>query len=289
MVTITSRCKLDLKQNYLVMRSSDDETKRVYLDEISILMIESTAVSITGCLLSELAKRKIKVIFCDSSRDPCAELVQYYGSYDCSGKIQRQIKWNSETKGLVWSEIVAEKIRKQAEHLEMVGKGGVAELLKKYIGEIEFADKSNREGHAAKVYFNALFGMDFTRGSGGAVNAALDYGYKLLSSAFSREIVANGYLTQLGIFHCSTTNPFNLASDIMEPYRILVDIRVRECNFKIFEKEQKHIMLDMLNTMVKIDGTKQFLINSIKIYCRGFFDAMNENDASLLKFYSYEL
>lgn len=287
-VTVTRRCKLDLKMNYLVVRS-EDEVKRIHLDEISVLMLENTAISITGCLLCELSRRKIKVIFCDAQRNPCAELVSQYGSYDCSRKIEKQIKWSNETKGLVWSEIIAEKIRKQAEHLEFWGKNDESQLLKSYTTQIEFADKTNREGHAAKVYFNALFGMDFTRTFDCAINAALNYGYSLIVSAFSREIVANGYLTQLGIFHSNMSNQFNLASDMMEPYRILVDRRVRECNFTEFESEQKHIMLDMLNTMVKIDGTNQFIINSIKIYCRSFFEAMNENDVSLLKFYSYEL
>lgn len=259
-VTVTRRCKLDLKMNYLVVRS-EDEVKRIHLDEISVLMLENTAISITGCLLCELSRRKI----------------------------EKQIKWSDETKGLVWSEIIAEKIRKQAEHLEFWGKNDESQLLKSYTTQIEFADKTNREGHAAKVYFNALFGMDFTRTSDCAINAALNYGYSLIVSAFSREIVANGYLTQLGIFHSNMSNQFNLASDMMEPYRILVDRRVRECNFTEFESEQKHIMLDMLNTMVKIDGTNQFIINSIKLYCRSFFEAMNENDVSLLKFYSYEL
>lgn len=67
-VVISSRCKLDLKMGYMVVRG--EEVSRIYLDEIAILLIENPAVAMTGCLLSELVERKIKVIFCDSKRTP---------------------------------------------------------------------------------------------------------------------------------------------------------------------------------------------------------------------------
>ena len=66
---------------------------------------------------------------------------------------------------------------------------GEAEQLYEYINEIEFGDATNREGHAAKVYFNALFGMDFTRSAENVTNAALNYGYSLLLSTFNRCVV----------------------------------------------------------------------------------------------------
>ena len=96
------------------------------------------------------------------------------------------------------------------------------------MGQVELLDASNREGHAAKVYFNALFGMDFTRSADISINAALNYGYSLLLSAFNREISANGYLTQLGIYHNNMFNHFNLACDFMEPYRVIVDWFVKD-------------------------------------------------------------
>ncbi len=194
---------------YLVIRG--ESTKRVFLDEISVLLIENSAVSITGCLIEELSRRKIKVIFCDKKRNPISEIVPLYGCHDCSQKIRFQMAWRMDTKGSVWTEIVSEKIRKQAAFLLELGEIEKGELLKDYIAEIEFYDASNREGHAAKVYFNALFGMDFTRGdSANPINAALNYGYSIILSAVNREVVANGYLTQIGIFHDNMFNPFKI-------------------------------------------------------------------------------
>lgn len=62
-VVISNRCKLDLSMGFMVVRGED--TKRVFLDEISVLMIENPAVSMTGCLLAELTRHKVRIIFCD--------------------------------------------------------------------------------------------------------------------------------------------------------------------------------------------------------------------------------
>lgn len=147
----------------------------------------------------------------------------YYGSYDCSRKAKVQTGWNEKFKGLLWAEIVAEKIRNQSAFLKEIGKTDEPALLDSYLPQIAPMDKTNREGHAAKVYFNALFGMEFTRTDDNATNAALNYGYGLLLSAVNREISINGYLTQLGLFHDNMFNPYNLSCDLMEPFRILVD------------------------------------------------------------------
>lgn len=283
-VVITSRCKLDYKMGFMVVRA--EETKKVFLDEIAVLLIENPAVSLTGCLLEALVEKKIRVIFCDSKRTPNSELVPYYNSYDCSRKIKAQINWSEDLKGVIWADIVAEKIRKQEEHLRELQKESEADLLRSYLSQIEFRDATNREGHAAKVYFNALFGMDFTRNQENAINAALNYGYGIILSAFNREIVTQGYLTQLGIFHDNMFNHFNLSCDLMEPFRILVDRKVISMKFSELTTEEKHTIVGILNDTVVIDQTKQTVLNAVKYYCRSVFDALNEGDLSLIRFYS---
>ena len=164
-----------------------------------------------------------------------------------------------------------------------------SELLSLYLKEIDWNDATNREGHAAKVYFNALFGLDFTRTEDNFINAALNYGYSIILSAFTREIVANGYLTQLGIFHDNMFNQFNLASDLMEPFRVLVDREVFSMKLVKFEHEDKMQLVNILNHEVEIDGKIQYVNNAIKIYCKSIFDALNEDDSSLIRFYKVEL
>ncbi|MCH5344269.1 MAG: type II CRISPR-associated endonuclease Cas1 [Acetatifactor sp.] len=285
-VVISSSAKLDYQMGYLVVRK--DTTTKIHLSEIGMLLIETTAVSLTAALLAELVKKKIKVIFCDEKRNPSSELIPYYGAHDTSAKVRQQMDWNSDSKTAVWTEIVVDKIRKQEETLILFRKKE-SELLHGYLQEIEYGDATNREGHAAKVYFNALFGKDFTRSAEVVTNAMLNYGYSILLSAFNREIVANGYLTQIGLFHNNMFNHFNLASDLMEPFRPLVDRRVYTIHVKTFEHTEKMMLVDILNQEVWINERKEIVNNAIKIYCRSVFDAIENVDVSAIRFYQNEL
>lgn len=285
-VIISKRAKLDLSLESMVVRGED--SIRIHLSEISVLMIENTAVSLTAALLCELIKRKVKVIFCDEQRNPISELVPHYGRHDSSAKVRMQFAWSENAKGSVWTAIVREKIDKQRSLLAELSRQE-EELLSGYISELEYMDSTNREGHAAKVYFNALFGMQFSRSQENPINAALNYGYSILLSAINREIAMNGYITQLGIHHDNMFNHFNLGSDLLEPFRPLVDRTVYKMNPEKLEKEEKLKLVDILNQTVIIDGKEQYVNNAVKIYCKSVFDALNEADISLIRFYRNEL
>lgn len=86
-VAVTKQAKLDYSMGYMVVRDAEN-TVKIHIDEISLLIIENTATSVTTALLSKLTASKVKVIFCDEKRNPSSELVSYYGSYDCSKAIK---------------------------------------------------------------------------------------------------------------------------------------------------------------------------------------------------------
>ncbi len=285
-VVITRQAKLEEKLNYLYVRDAESTTK-IHLSEISVLMIESTAVSLTASLLRELSKRKIKVIFCDEKRNPQSELVSYNDGCDTSLKLKKQIAWTEDFKKAVWTEIVREKILMQANLLYEMKKEE-CDMLYRYIDEICFGDSTNREGHAAKVYFNSLFGKDFTRQNDSPTNAALNYGYSLILSCFNREIIALGYTTKLGLFHDNMFNCFNLSSDLMEPFRPLVDREVCTMFGDAFGKEEKAQLLGVLNQNVQFCGKSQTVANAIRLYCKCVTDALCENDLGKLRFYRNE-
>lgn len=285
-VVITQRAKLDLQMGYLVIRM--DKITKIHLSEINIVLIDSPAVSLTTSLLAELSRKKIKVIFCDEKRLPSSQLIPFYGSHDTSLKYKKQIQWTDEMKKFIWSEIVAEKIKQQAEFLDEKRREE-SKLLWKYKSEVLPGDETNREGHAAKVYFNALFGMEFLRTQENTINAALNYGYSIILSMFAKEIVSQGYFTQLGIFHDNMFNELNLACDLMEPFRILVDRQVYKMNLQEFGKEEKIELVDILNHSVYIDGNQEYVSKAIRIYSKSIFDALNENDVSQIRFYKNEL
>ena len=134
-----------------------------------------------------------------------------------------------------------------------------------------------------------MFGLDFTRTEDNCINAALNYGYSIILSAFNREIVSNGYITQLGLFHDNMFNQFNLASDLMEPFRVLVDLEVLSMKLTEFEHKDKLRLVDILNHEILIDGKNQYVNNAIKIYVKSVFDALSEDDSSIIRFYKIEL
>ena len=286
-VVIRERAKLDYSLNFMTVRQ-EAGVKKISLGEIYMVIVENTAVSFTAVLLNELVKNKIKVVFYDEKRNPSSELIQYYGSHDTSLKYKNQLEWSKESKEQIWTRIVYEKIFNQMQFLKKLNKEEYR-LLEQYLSELEWNDSTNREGFAAKVYFNALYGMDFSRNKECFVNAALDYGYSIILSAFNREIVASGYFTQLGLCHRNPFNKFNLSSDFMEPFRILVDEEVYNLEGTEFTKDHKNKLINILNKTIMIDDKNQTVANSIKIYCRSLFSALAENDLEYVKMYRYEL
>ena len=275
-VVIRERAKLDYSLNFMTVRQ-EAGVRKISLGEIYMVIVENTAVSFTAVLLNELVKNKIKVVFCDEKRNPSSELIQYYGSHDTSLKYKNQLEWSKESKEQIWTRIVYEKIFNQMQFLKKLNKEEYR-LLEQYLSELEWNDSTNREGFAAKVYFNALYGMDFSRNKECFVNAALDYGYSIILSAFNREIVASGYFTQLGLCHRNPFNKFNLSSDFMEPFRILVDEEVYNLEGTEFTKDHKNKLINILNKTIMIDDKNQTVANAIKIYCRSLFSALAEND-----------
>ena len=283
-VVVNKNCKLTYKNDYLVIRS--ETLEMIHLSEISIILIENGMVSITSYLINELINNKIKLIFCDEKHNPSSELMPYYGSFNTSKKIQNQIKWKSTRKDLVWQQIVKHKIHNQAMLLKNLNIKNYEKLLE-FEEQVQIGDKTNREGHAAKVYFNLLFGMDFIRGMTNNTNAGLDYGYAIILSTINKEIVSKGYITQIGINHKSEFNQFNLSCDLMEPFRPLVDRIVYENKNIELDKVQKYKLIDVLNNKIKIGKKEQYVANAIPIYIQNVFDALESTDES--KILNYEL
>ncbi len=287
-VVISKRAKLDKELGYLVVRG--ETKKRIALSEINVLVVESTAVSLSAALLAELMARNIGVIFCDEKRYPCSQLLSLHHSHDSSDKLRMQLRWRQDVKELIWTELVRVKLQRQRDLLVLLDLPEAA-ALNNYLEELRSNDVTNREGLAAKVYFGALFGKGFTRATDSPINAGLNYGYALLLSSCCRLLAAKGYLTQLGIHHDNGDNAFNLGSDLMEPLRPFVDLAVYklwyESRLVTFETEEKHALLEVLNRQVLYDKKKYFLNKAIDAYCQSVMDSLNEEDESLLQFCSF--
>ncbi len=280
-VVVNKNCKLSYKNDYLVIRS--ETLQMIHLSEINLIIVENGMVSITSYLINELINNKIKLIFCDEKHNPAGEVMPYYGSFNTSKKILNQIKWKKERKDEIWRQIVKYKIHNQAGLLKKLNIAGYEKLLE-FEKEVEMADKTNREGHAAKVYFNLLFGNQFIRGKDDNINSALDYGYSIILSTMNKEIVSKGYITQIGINHKSEFNEFNLTCDVMEPFRPLIDEIVFENINSEFNKNIKYKLINVLNNKIEIDGREQYVGNAIPIYIQNIFNALENEESKVLNY-----
>ena len=275
-VVITRQSKITYKNRFLVVKQENDE-KYIHLSEIDTIIVDSISVSISAYLLKELADNKINIIFCDEKHNPCGEVVPYYSKHNTSKMIKEQIKWKASDKDKIWAEIVKNKIMNQALLLKKT-KSSKYKLNLSYIDEVVDGDKTNREGHAAKVYFNALFGNGFVRNSDDTINAALNYGYAILLSTINKEIINNGYLTQLGIHHKNEFNEFNLTCDLMEPFRVVIDNFVYYNQERKLDTEYKLDIVNILNGTFKYQGKNHTLKDIIKMFVKNTLESINNLD-----------
>lgn len=281
-ITIKNHCKLEYSIGYLCIYG--EKNIKIPIGEINTLIIQSNQCILTSYLIAKLIENKTKVIFCDEKTNPCCELSGFYNNYSNYSKIKKQISWDKNKCDKLWSIIIKEKISSEAKLLRKVG---ATELnkLESYIVEIEDGDSTNREGHAAKVYFNALFGSSFSRDDDCEINMFLNYGYSIIVSCINRCIKAAGYLTEIGIHHIGVTNPFNLTYDFFEPLRALIDSYV--VLKRIDSVNYKRILTSILSTNVNLNGKQMFLENAIQNYVNALINYLN-GDLEHISFIEYE-
>lgn len=196
--------------------------RSVPIEDIGFVILEHQQTNITLPLLNALSDNNVAVIFCGDNFMPNAMLMNLDSNKTQGESYRAQIEASEPLKKGLWKQIVEAKIRNQAALLNKLGKNG--ERLKPYYSNVKSGDADNREGVAAKIYWNELFGEDFIRSREGVEpNNMLNYGYTLLRAAVARSLMGSGLFPAFGIFHRNRYNAFPLADDIMEPYRPFVD------------------------------------------------------------------
>lgn len=285
-IVINSRCKLDYSLNYLVVHKGMD-VKKILLDEIKLICINSTQVSITTALISECLNKKIKIILSDEKHNPVGEITPYYNNFYTYRKLKEQLSFTEECKGYLWQEIVKNKILNQSLVLKKTDKEKESLILETYANEVTINDKQNREGIAAKVYFKTLFGSDFSRDNSCKENIFLDYGYSILLSSINRIVKMYGYYTELGIHHIGESNSFNLSCDFIEPLRPLADLYVLNGIVNLDNYKEEYIK--MLELPVIFNNRTLFLDNALEEYVESLLFYLKNGDIDKIKFINYEL
>ena len=278
-VIITQHAKLTYSMQMMIVQTRDG-INQIPIEDINLLLVSTTQAVITSALISKLAQNQTKVIFVDEKDNPVIETAVYYPGARNMAKLKKQFNWDEHLKEVLWTRIVSQKIKNQIAvlanyHLDK-------DEVQSELDQLEINDESNREAIAARKYFMLLFDKNFVRRDTSAINAALDYGYAILLSSFNREIVMNGYLTYFGIHHCSQENQFNLASDLMEPFRPFVDYWVKaHAKIKELTPDIKYGLVELLSLEIKFNGKKTLLTNAITIYVRECLKFLNGESKKL--------
>lgn len=253
-IVVSSPAKLSVKNEQLVIEG--DVSGSIPIEDVRTLMIENRSSVITAYAVSSLSEAGVCVYFCDEKHLPSAVL-QPIGRHSRQRKqLMLQLSQGKPRLKQMWKDIVAAKIKNQAKCLELCGVDKeYYQKVGKLSQQVQSGDTGNVEGRAAALYFTYLFGRGFTRGEDSEINAALNYGYAIFRGYIARVIANYGYEPCIGIHHCSEQNSYNLADDLIEPFRPLVDLFVfQNMPEDVFSPDDKRELCNILNYEMLSDG-----------------------------------
>lgn len=224
-VHISRPARLSCKDAQLVV-AQDDEVVSLPIEDVAWIVLDSMQATLTASLVSACMESGIAIIFSDARHTPSGLALPFHRHHRQSAVAALQLGLTLPVKKRLWQSIVAAKIGNQASCLELCGKS--AESLRAMAKLVASGDPENLEARAAREYWSSLF-TEFVRSDEGDLrNKMLNYGYAVVRACVARALVANGLLPCVGLFHNSATNAFNLADDLVEPFRPIVDRMVFE-------------------------------------------------------------
>lgn len=286
-VVIDNGGKLSLQNNQLLIEQKAQKFT-VPIEDLAIIIIQSRETIITAPLLSALAQAGVSLLTCDDQHLPCGQWLPF-GQYCRPLQILKlQLGLSTVLKKQLWAEIIKRKILNQAFVLQAINSTKTAQRLTNLAMNMTSGDKRGFEAQAAMLYFPKIFGKKFTRKQENTINAHLNYAYAVLRSAMARALVQHGWLPQLGIFHHSEVNPFNLADDFIEPFRPIVDLKI----YQIFQRgdlsdtltpHTKQQLAALLNYDMQSEREIITVLSLINRMAASFKQSVVQKDAKLLQ------
>lgn len=280
-LVFSNPAQLTMKNGQLVisLKELPDEKRTVPIEDIGVVLIDNPMVSITIPLLNALADNNVAVIVCNQKGMPNAMLQNLETNNFQNEVLRNQLAVGEVLKKQLWKQVVESKIKNQSLLLQKKGHRG--EVLKSYYTNVKSGDSDNREGIAARIYWNELFGKDFVRDRNlPGVNVLLNYGYSVLRAATARALMSSGLFPALGLFHHHRSNAFPLADDMMEPYRPFVD----EIVYNLFTQGKGELNTETKGSLIRV------------LFCDTYFEkvmrplsiGLSVTTASLVKCYAKE-
>jgi len=245
--------------------NKEKEMKTVPIEDVGMLVLEHQQITITNGLLAKLIQNKAAIITCDSFHLPTGFLQPLVGHSEQSERIKYQLTASVPLQKNLWQQTISAKITNQANFLAQ--QNIPVRKMYKWASNVKSGDTENHESRAAVYYWKHIFNLEnFTRGQKKeAPNNLLNYGYAILRAITARALVSSGMLPSVGIFHHNKYNAFCLADDIMEPYRVYVDVLVHDIvkmneSYNELTTNLKMSLLQLPAIDVFMDGSKSPLM-----------------------------
>jgi CRISP-associated protein Cas1 len=286
-ILVTKACRLSVKNLQLVYEPHEEDAVKVPLEDITVIVLENNQATITTALLSQIAEKNIALFTCDSFHMPngCFTPFHQHSRLSQIAHIQRDMKL--PLKKQLWQKIITQKITNQSALLKYFEIDNLQlELLK---DKVKSGDSENVEALAARKYWQRLF-QNFLRDqkSLDPINIALNYGYAIVRGAVARSLVSYGLLPTFGVFHNSELNAYNLADDMVEPLRPMVDMVVKklalEDDLDIYMGVSvKSALINVLNMQMQLENESVTLLHVCDVMAHSFVKSIKLSDSSHLK------
>lgn len=281
-VLISKRAYVHYELDNLIVENEQNILK-VPINDIAIVVFESNEISITTRLLSELSLKNITILICDFTHMPVSYLLPVGNHYRIPLVHRLQVEQPQELKEYVWEKLAKAKIKNSRLVMEIENASKeTINMMKVYEKEIIGNDETNREGTAAKVFFNYLYGKGFNRrDDSDVINKALNYGYGVFRSAITRLLCTYGFTTHIGVHHNSTVNAYNLSYDFIEPYRAIIDYYIYNHLYYFdstneLQTEVRKELICLLNAKVKYDKKEYTVLYSMELLIKSYLSLLEE-------------
>lgn len=256
-----------LKREHFSLVVDQDQSARVPFEDIAVIVLNHREITITHPVLSACGEYGIALYSTGDNHQPNGVFTPFLSHSRATRMLRLQLGIDKPSAKRAWAEIIKTKISNQGICLRLSGKTG-ADRLDSYARRVRSGDSENMEAQASAYYFPQLFGRGFDRSQESWINAALDYGYSVMRGAIARALVAHGLMPSVGLFHRSEQNAFNLADDLIEPFRPLVDLHVCKVLPAIVDgslvPSDKVALIALLNTDVIMPRGQMTVLSAIE-------------------------
>ena len=281
-IEISRPAELHIKNKQLQIER-EQEIVTVPVEDISQIFCIGPDIRISTMALSILSQNKVVLTTLDEKYLPTAVVIPFEGNARQSQIMHMQITYDVQKRNELWKQIIYKKISNQSRALSILGLEG-AEKVMEYAMNISDENIDMNEALAAKDYFSN-FHPGLNRRVDDPINSRLNYGYSVVRSAIVRSLVSTGFHPTFGIHHDNQLNAFNLADDLIEPWRPMVDLVAHKNvgSNVILNKSERYELAHVLHNACMIGEKKLTILSAIDIMCESLKRCYLYEDVDLLE------